>query len=247
MLETWGGRGRWETNRTCVNQLQAPLPATLAQQTGIFVGNEDKSSQVAGLEQCTQRSSCSAASCLSHCWDGRELGPRGGVSCTPAPPCRGAIKSPTSIVCLGGRGCKALRRERGLHVGRDAAPACGGQPPAIAHIPFNFFHLSTIPLPCITCSCLNEIPPPNPPKFIFFFLVFKTNLETIKADSLTLPVPELPALPQLLSGAGAAPGAIWQAKSGRGHKLSILKAAGNISHGKAPLPIPPPQWMDVSP
>lgn len=41
-------------NKTCVNWLQEPLPAALAQKSGIFVGNEHKSIRMARPERCVQ-------------------------------------------------------------------------------------------------------------------------------------------------------------------------------------------------
>ena len=91
-------------NKICVNQLQAPLPAALAQQTGIFVGNEHKSSRITGPEQCTQCSSCSFGSCPSQCWDGRELGPCGGMSYTPPPLCSWRLLNPPLALSVLERG-----------------------------------------------------------------------------------------------------------------------------------------------
>lgn len=45
------GEGVSGADTTCVNRLQEPLPAVLAQQTGIFVGKEHESGRIAGSEQ----------------------------------------------------------------------------------------------------------------------------------------------------------------------------------------------------
>lgn len=126
-LGVGGGVGRQQN-------LCESAPAALAQQTGIFVGNEHKSSRIAGPEQCTQRSSCSFGSCPSQCWDWRALGPCGGMSCTSVQ--LGATKSPPE---------SSVSEQSPVADSHSSPPQ--KQLSAIAHIPFIFFTFLLFPTP----------------------------------------------------------------------------------------------------